>query len=127
MCDAIHQVDEGVSLVGDDGRFLYVNRSYADAFGYEPEELVGELWGKLYRSEADAATVEAEIIADPSPDRPWHGKTVHPRRDGRLFYVDHYLGVSEDGLGDLAGPVEPSSPILADGGLPDGEPEESAD
>jgi PAS domain S-box-containing protein len=133
--DAIHQVDEGVSLVDGDGRFLYVNRSYAEAFGYEPEELVGEPWSKLYRNEADVATIEEEVMADLSPERPWQGRTLHPRRDGRLFYVDHHLGVSADGLvvcrvkdlGDVPDPAEATSPILADGGRTDAESQESAD
>jgi PAS domain S-box-containing protein len=96
--DAIDHVEEGVSLVGGDDRFVYVNESYASAFGYEPPELVGEHWRILYRDASDVRVVEEEILSGLDIDAPWHGQTLHRRRDGSLFYADHHVGVCRHGL-----------------------------
>ena len=41
----VESVGVGVAIYGSDGRYTYVNRSYADLFGVSPAELIGEpLW-----------------------------------------------------------------------------------
>ena len=41
----VESVGVGVAIYGVDGRYTYVNRSYADLFGVEPSELIGSpLW-----------------------------------------------------------------------------------
>jgi len=122
--DAIDQVEEGVSLLDEDDRFVYVNESYASAFGYRPSELVGEHGRILYRDASDVRVVEEEILSGLKTDLPWHGQTLHRWRDGSLFYVDHHVGVCRHGLvvsrvTELEGaPVvaEESSPILRERG-----------
>jgi PAS domain S-box-containing protein len=122
--DAIDQIEEGVSLVGEDDRFVYVNESYASAFGYNPSELVGEHWRVLYRDASDVRVVEKKILAGVEVDAPWHGQTLHRRRDGSLFYADHHVGVCRHGLvvsrvtelKDAAAVTEETSPILRERG-----------
>lgn len=50
----VESVGVGVGIYGQDGRYLYVNRAYADLFGVEPSELVGTpLWELVPEIEAD--------------------------------------------------------------------------
>jgi hypothetical protein len=101
-----------------------VSRSYAEAFGYEADELIGEPWHRFCRTKADALAVEEQVIVDPTPGNPRHGKALHPWRDGGLFYADHHLGVSGQGLvlyiisdlEDAVGVAETVDPVVTDGG-----------
>ncbi|MDR9381366.1 MAG: PAS domain-containing protein, partial [Natronomonas sp.] len=54
--DAIETAQEGISIL-DEGRFIYVNEAYADLYGYEPAEMIGEHWELIYPDEevADGA------------------------------------------------------------------------
>lgn len=39
---AVESAAEGIALLGDDGRYEYVNDAYAALYGYEPDDLIGE-------------------------------------------------------------------------------------
>lgn len=50
----VESVGVGVGIYGQDGRYLYVNRAYADLFDVAPSELVGTtLWELVPEIEAD--------------------------------------------------------------------------
>jgi DNA-binding NtrC family response regulator len=58
---AIETAREGISFLDEHGRFIYVNRAYADIYGYDREELIGEYWAVLYPEE-DVDRVSEEIL-----------------------------------------------------------------
>ena len=94
---ALETASEGISLLDEEGRFTYVNQAYADIYGYQPEELVGEHWGLLY-PEGDAEAIHDEIEAQLAETGTWTGETTGLRSDGTQFVEDHYLARTGDGL-----------------------------
>ncbi|MFB6119564.1 MAG: response regulator [Halobacteriaceae archaeon] len=93
---AIETAREGIAILNDDGEFTYVNREYADLYGYDPGELVGEHWETLYREE-DVAEVHEEILPTVEEQGIWRGETVGERADGETFVEDHSLATTKHG------------------------------
>jgi PAS domain S-box-containing protein len=76
----VESVGVGVGIYGDDGRYLYVNRAYADLFDVAPSELVGTaLWDLVPELEADRFDGYWASFAD---EETRTAETVH-RYDGR--------------------------------------------
>jgi len=94
--NAIETAQEGISFLDGDGRFVYVNEAYADMYGYEPEEMVGENWELIYKNEA-VERVEEEILPKVEEEGSWRGETTGLRSDGSSFVEDHTLAVTEEG------------------------------
>ncbi len=81
---ALDRVHEGAFLIGDDGRFLYVNGEASRSLGYSQEELLRmsvpdidpdvsqERWDKEFRSLENSTTIE----------------TRHKSKDGRIYPVE---------------------------------------
>ena len=94
--EAIEAAREGISILDAEGRFRYVNETYADTYGYEPEELLGEHWELLYPDD-EVALVREEALPAAREAGHWHGRTTGRRADGRTFPEDHVLSVTEAG------------------------------
>jgi len=93
---AIETAQEGIAILDEDGRYIYVNRAFADLHGYEPEELVGEHWQLVYVAE-DVPEVREEILPKVERSGYWHGETTSRRADGSTVVVDHTLATTERG------------------------------
>lgn len=92
---AIETAHDGISLLNEDGEFIYANDSYTDIVGYDQDELIGEHFEKIY-PEADIETVYEEMIPQAKADE-WTGTTVYQRKDGTTVSVQHSLSyTSED-------------------------------
>ena len=91
---AIETALDGISLLDGGGRFIYVNKSYADITGYDRGELLGEQWEMLYRDE-EIDRVHTEMLPQARANR-WEGRTVYVRKDGDLVDVDHRLTYTSD-------------------------------
>jgi len=94
--DAIETAREGISILDDDGRFVYVNEAYAGLYGYEPSAMLGEHWSLVYIDD-DVPEMEEEILPTVAETGHWHGETVGLRADGSTFIEDHSLATTEDG------------------------------
>ena len=94
--EAIETANEGISRLDEDGRFVYVNEAYADVYGYEPEELIGEHWEVLYHDE-DREAVYRDILPTVAEEGEWRGETRGRRKDGTTIVEDHSLAATEDG------------------------------
>ncbi|MFB6269015.1 MAG: response regulator, partial [Halobacterium sp.] len=94
--DAIEAAEEGISILDEDGEFVYVNEAYADLYGYEPSELVGEHWRILYPDE-ELPRVKSEILPEVEAEGGWRGRTTGVRADGETFLEDHTLAKTEGG------------------------------
>jgi len=92
---AIDAAAEGVGIVEADGTYSYVNEAYADLYGYDSEEMVGESFTITY-PEGALETVKADVL--PAVERTgfWRGETTGVRADGTTFVEDHTL-VKADG------------------------------
>ncbi|OAQ53651.1 hypothetical protein HTG_05170 [Natrinema mahii] len=95
---AVETAQEGIGILDPNGRFVSVNRAYADLYGYEPAALIGEHWELLYPDD-EAAAAHEEIIPTVMAEGEWHGETTGLRADGTTFVEAHSL--STTGNGDL--------------------------
>ncbi|MCD2201156.1 response regulator [Halobacterium sp. KA-4] len=93
--DAIEAAKEGISILDEDGEFIYVNEAYADLYGYERADLVGEHWRVLYPDDA-VSLVEDEILPQVREAGVWSGQTTGLRADGETFVEDHTLALTEN-------------------------------
>lgn len=94
---AIDAVDQGFSVLDEDGQFVHVNEAYAGLFGYQKDALLGESWRVLYRDE-DVETVQADVIDTARTEGTWSGRTRGVRSDGEPVVYDHELQFTSDGL-----------------------------
>jgi PAS domain S-box-containing protein len=93
---AIETAQEGISILDEDRRFSYVNQAYADLYGYEPEEMIGEGWEFIYPDE-EVPVVKNNILPAVEQEGYWHGETIGLRADGERFVEDHTLSTTDGG------------------------------
>lgn len=94
--DAIETAREGISILNEDCRFVYVNQAYADLYGYDRDDLIGKSWELLYREE-DHQKIRTEILPTVESEGYWRGETIGVRADGEPFVEDHVLALTDDG------------------------------
>jgi PAS domain S-box-containing protein len=94
--EAIETAREGISILDDDGEFIYVNEAYAELYGYDPEEMIGEHWALIYPDE-EVETVDEEVLPLVEERGYWHGETTGLRADGTTFPEDHVLSLTDRG------------------------------
>ena len=93
---AIETANEGISILDEDGRFVYVNESYADLYGYDGEEMVGEHWALIY-PDGNEARIREDVLPTVHEEGHWRGETTGLRADGSTFTEDHTLATTDRG------------------------------
>ncbi|MFC7019192.1 MULTISPECIES: PAS domain S-box protein [Haloarcula] len=93
---AVESAQEGISILDEDGRFVYVNEAYAALYGYDPAAMVGEHWELVYPAGATDVAYE-EILPAVASEGYWHGETTGLRADGSTFPEDHVVSRTETG------------------------------
>jgi PAS domain S-box-containing protein len=93
---AINNAREPISILNDDGQFVYVNTAFADLYGYSEDALLGEHWALTY-PDADVDYVREHILPTVRAEGSWHGETTGLRADGSLFVEDHIISITERG------------------------------
>ncbi len=93
---AMETAREGISLLNNDGRFVYLNEAYAALVGYERDELLGEHWEILYPAE-NVGMVSEEILPQVPVAGRWSDVTTYVRKDGTRIEVDHALAYTDGG------------------------------
>jgi PAS domain S-box-containing protein len=91
---AIETAQEGISILDNNGEFVYVNEAYSELYGYDPNELVGEHWEILYRDN-DVQRMQNEVLPTVKAEGHWHGETTGVRADGSTFVEDHTLALTD--------------------------------
>ncbi|MXR39958.1 PAS domain-containing protein [Halobaculum sp. WSA2] len=82
LAELVESVGVGVGVYGRDGRYVYVNQSYADLFGVEPAELVGtSLWEVVPGIEASKFDSYWTSFAD---DETRTDETIHAYNDSEV-------------------------------------------
>jgi PAS domain S-box-containing protein len=88
---------DGMAILGEDGRYLYVNQAHARIYGYEtPAELLGKSWETLYNG-GELRRFNQEIMPVFWQSGQWRGEAVGRRRDGTEFPQELSLTRIEDG------------------------------
>ena len=81
---ALENAVSGISKLDTEGRYLFVNQSYANAVGYQPEEMVGMSWPKTVHPDDLEKLIAAyqQMLQDGKVEVEARGI----RRDGSSFY-----------------------------------------
>ncbi len=86
---------DGVALVDDDGRFVYMNDIHAHLYGYErPADLIGKRWAILYEPD-ELDRFETHVTPLVESRGSWRGEAVGRRQDGSLFPQEVSLRATE--------------------------------
>lgn len=79
----IDGVGEAVAIVESGMEFVFVNKAFADRYGYETHEILGKEWNTLYPEED--SWINEESPPKLGDDDVWCGKTAAEKRDGSRF------------------------------------------
>jgi PAS domain S-box-containing protein len=94
--EALETAREGISIIDEQGRFVYVNDAFAEVIGEAPEGLVGAEWTQFY-PEDDAAFLRNEVVPGLNESGTWQGETRGLRADGTTFVADATIAEIRDG------------------------------
>ncbi|WP_372911072.1 PAS domain-containing protein [Salinigranum sp.] len=81
--DAIETAREGIALVDVEDTVTYTNRAFAETFGYDDGEVVGEQVDDLFVDDAFATEVRPRVA-----EAEWTGEVLMYRRDGTELLAD---------------------------------------
>jgi len=96
---AIEAASDGVAILNQDEQFIYLNRAYADIYGYaDPAELLGQTWRLLYE-DTDLKEMARRAAQDLQHTGSWRGEVVAKKQDGDKFYQELSLtAIDKDGF-----------------------------
>jgi PAS domain S-box-containing protein len=87
---------DGISILDADGEYVYMNRAHAAVFDYEPEELIGCSWRRIY-PEDEIERIERDVFPELEREGEWRGETVGKLSDGRAVQQEITLSLLDDG------------------------------
>ena len=93
---ALETAQEGISILDENGDFVYVNEEYADLYGYDREEMIGTSWESLC-PEGHTGDISDHVLSQVFERGRWRGQTTGLRADGSTFPEDHSLAKTDDG------------------------------
>jgi PAS domain S-box-containing protein len=89
--------DEGIAILDDDGKYIYLNTVHASIYGYEPTELIGESWATLY-SEDNVAYIGENIMPKLFERGRWESTLTGKKKDGTSISCRVALTTLDEGL-----------------------------
>lgn len=92
---ALETAREGISLLDEDGYFVYANDAFAETVEYTRAELL-ERHREILYPEEDVDIIYDEILPTVPVEGRWSGVTTYVRKDGDRIQVDHALSYTED-------------------------------
>ena len=93
---AIQSASDGIAITDAQGLFVFMNKAHAEMFGYEVEELLGQVWSVLY-SAKELKRFDKQIMPDFGRDGFWHGETTGFAKSGAYVFQDIALTALPDG------------------------------
>ena len=95
---AIDSVQDGIAITDASGRFIYLNPSHIDMFGYSrPSEVIGRKWHSLYHP-LQMSFMEDIAIPEVMNSGRWRGDVSGRRKDGQP--ISHEVTLTQlDGAG----------------------------
>ncbi|WP_347710966.1 PAS domain S-box protein [Salinibacter sp.] len=93
---AIEEAADGIAVL-EDGRYVYVDETHADMYGFENAEvLLGASWRRLYADD-EVARLEEEVFPTLEEEGHWQGEVTGSRPDGTTFPAALSLTVVSEG------------------------------
>ncbi|HIK17288.1 MAG TPA: PAS domain-containing protein [Leptolyngbyaceae cyanobacterium M33_DOE_097] len=102
MSSALGNAVEGIARLDLQGRYIALNRSYAEVLGYEPEEMIGMAWEQTLLAE-DIAEVKAAYHRVVTTGSKISIEARALRKDGSTFYKEVVLVPAYDLHDNLIG------------------------
>ncbi|MFP8888743.1 PAS domain S-box protein [Natrialbaceae archaeon A-CW2] len=93
---ALETATEGIGLIDESNRYIYLNKAYAALYGYDRNELIGTHWEKLYPDD-EVRRFEERILPKLESQGSWKGESYGQRATGELFPERLSLTQLEDG------------------------------
>lgn len=95
---AMDSAPEGISMLGENGEYIYANAAYARMMGYDgPEAIVGVHWEKIYNP-PDIAPLRERIRESLQGEGRWFGQINIRRRDGTVIPVEMAITMLANGV-----------------------------
>ncbi len=87
---------DGMAIIEKNGRLIYINRSYAQMYGYRVDELIGQHWSYLHDPDS-MKEFENGACAIVAKSGQWRGEAIAIRKDGSTFYREVTLSLLANG------------------------------
>ncbi|GAP94749.1 PAS domain-containing hybrid sensor histidine kinase/response regulator [Leptolyngbya sp. NIES-2104] len=94
---AVEAALDGIAILNETGKLLYLNDAHLKMFGYSRTELIGKSWEVLYYPE-EIERIDREIRPVLKKIGQWRGQVVAKRRDGGTFFEEVSLTRTEKGI-----------------------------
>jgi PAS domain S-box-containing protein len=97
MTIAVQDAMDGIAVINDEGRYVYVNEAHIKMFGYSNDhDFIGKRWHMLYeQNEIDY--LENKIFPLVNKNGRWAGETIAKLKDGSPVYQEITLTSLADG------------------------------
>ena len=94
---AIEAANDGIGILDADGKYIYVNSSYVNIFGYsDASEFIGKTWKQL-RTQEEINWFDSEVFPLLMVNSYWHGEKIAKRKDGSQFTKEISLTALKSG------------------------------
>ena len=93
--EAIESAQDGIAILQDE-QYSYVNEKYADLYGYDPEEMIGEHWELVYPDD-DVQRGHDEVVPTVRETGHLQEKATGVRANGTTFVKIHTVSLTDSG------------------------------
>lgn len=101
MAEVMENALSGISKLDAQGRYLYINKNYANIAGYEPEDMIGMAWQKtVHPDELEKLVVAYQQMLK---EGRVEVETTGIRKDGSIFYKQLVMIAPYDEQQELVG------------------------
>ncbi len=105
MAAAIEQSIESVMITDRNGKIQYINPAFEHISGYRKEEVIGRDTRFLKSDSLDSSHYK-DLLTAIRAGKPWKGRLLSQRKDGRIFYEDVAISPVHDSSGEIVNFVD---------------------
>jgi PAS domain S-box-containing protein len=93
---ALENAPIGIALLNSSGEYYYMNKTHADVFEYQADEVIGKSWKTVY-DEEESSKIESQYFPLLMKEGKWHGETEGITKSGRKITQEIALQLFSDG------------------------------
>ncbi len=94
---AVESSMDGIAIFNSEGRYIYVNQSYAAVNGYDdPDDIIGKTF-RLSYIDRSIEVIEQIIFPSIRKSGRWRGELIARRKNGSTYYQEASMSRLEDG------------------------------